>query len=307
VMRVEEVATPVPGPGQVLVAVRAAGVNPVDTYIRAGVHGYGAEVPYTPGSDAAGVVDRVGDGVTGVAPGDRVFTAGTVTGAYAELTLCAAGQVYRLPERADFAQGAALGIPCAAAYRALFQRGRARPGETVLVHGATGSVGLAAVQLARAAGLVVFGTGGDAAGCAAASESGAVRVFDHGAPDHLDHVLAATDGRGVDLIVEMLANRNLGRDLAVLAPRGRVVVVGSRGTVEVDPRALMVREAEVRGMLLGQAPEAERSEIYAALQGALEGGFLTPPIGAEFPLEAAPEAHRLVAGWQGGAKIVLVP
>ncbi|MHC4362851.1 MAG: NADPH:quinone reductase, partial [Planctomycetota bacterium] len=159
VMRLEEVPDLSCGPGQVLVQVRAAGVNPVDTYIRAGRYSFG-EVPYTPGMDAAGVVEAVGDGVTTARVGDRVYAAGTLSGAYAEKTLCEERQVHHLPHQVSFSQGAALGVPYATGYRALFQRARAKKGEVVLVHGASGGVGIAAVQIARAAGMTVIGTAG---------------------------------------------------------------------------------------------------------------------------------------------------
>jgi NADPH2:quinone reductase len=307
VMRLEEVPDPVPGGGQVLVAVRAAGVNPVDTYVRAGLHGYGAEVPFTPGTDAAGEILDVGPGVKTLAVGDRVYTAGTVTGAYAEKALCAAGQVHRLPRRATFSQGAAIGVPCAAAYRALFQRARAEPGETVLVHGASGGVGIAAVQLARAAGLTVIGTAGDVEGRELAAAQGAHHVLDHGDPGHVDRVTALTDGRGVDVVLEMLANVNLGEDLKALAQGGRVVVIGSRGAVEIDPREAMRREAAILGMLLMKASERELASIHAALTAALESGALSPVVDCEVPLAGAPQAHRRVMEWSGHGKIVLVP
>src|SRR5262245_40840614 len=160
VLRVEEVAEPRPGAGQVLVRVQAVGVNPVDTYIRSGAYARKPELPYTPGTDAAGTVAAVGEGVTTVSAGDRVYTSGTVTGAYAEIAVAEVSQVHPLPEKASFPQGAAVNVPYATAYRALFQRARGQAGETVLVHGASGGVGIASVQLAVAAGMTVYGTAG---------------------------------------------------------------------------------------------------------------------------------------------------
>jgi NADPH2:quinone reductase len=236
-----------------------------------------------------------------------VFASGTLTGAYAEKCLCRANQVFPLPEPVTFAQGAAVGVPYGAAYRALFQRTRARPGEAVLVHGASGGVGVAAVQLARARGLQVIGTAGDEAGRRLVLEQGAHHVLDHRDPKRLEAVLDLSGGRGVDLILEMLANQNLAGDLRVLAPGGRVVVIGSRGPVEIDPRDAMGGEAAILGMLLAAATEAERAEAYAAIGAGLESGALRPVVGAALPLEAAPEAHRMVMGWGGYGKIVLVP
>src|SRR5438128_7098390 len=153
VMRLEEVPDLTAAAGEVIVRVHAIGVNPVDTYIRSGLYPAKPTLPYTPGSDAAGVVDSVGEAVTRVTPGDSVSVAGTCSGTYAEQARCSESQVHRLPSHITFEQGAAIGIPYATAYRALFHRAEAKPGETVLVHGATGGVGIAAVQLSRAAGL----------------------------------------------------------------------------------------------------------------------------------------------------------
>jgi len=282
-------------------------VNPIDTYIRAGAYGYRPDLPYTPGKDAAGFVAAVGDGVSSATPGERIYAAGSLSGTYAELALCAEAQVHPLPETVSFAQGAALGVPYAAAHRALFQRARAEAGETVLVHGATGGVGIAAVQLARAAGLRVIGSAGDAAGQSLAAEQGAHHVVDHTDPGHGEQVLELTSGRGVDVVLEMLANVNLGLDLKVLAAEGRVVVIGSRGGVEIDPRDAMQREASILGMMLARATERETRATHAALLAGLETGALRPVVGRELPLAEAAEAHRLVTSWGGFGKIVLVP
>ena len=306
VLKLEEVPDPEPGPGQVLVSVRAAGVNPVDTYIRSGRYGQ-KDFPYTPGADAAGVVESVGAGTRRFKPGDRVYTAGTLTGAYASKALAAEAQVHPLPEAITFAQGAALGVPYGTAYRALFQRAGARPGETVLVHGASGGVGTAVVQFARAAGLVVLGTGGTDRGRRLALDQGAHHVLDHTAPTYLDEIMRLTAGRGADVIIEMLANVNLDKDLTVIAPRGRIVVVGSRGKVEVDPRGTMRSEADIRGMMLFAATPEEMKEIHAAIVAGLENGTLRPVVGLEIPLREAPKAHEAVMQPGAYGKIVLVP
>jgi NADPH2:quinone reductase len=219
----------------------------------------------------------------------------------------AAEHAHPLPERASFAQGAALGVPYATAYQALFHRGRARPGEVLLVHGATGGVGLATVQLARARGLTVLGTGGSEEGREEVLRQGAHQVFDHHDAGYLDRVRDATGGRGVDIVVEMLANVNLGHDLGVLARNGRVVVVGSRGSVEIDPRDTMGRDVDIRGMTLFNASDAELREIHAALIAGLESGTLAPVIAEEIPLSDAPRAHERVMESAHHGKIVLVP
>lgn len=307
VLQVAEVPDLTPDSGQILVRLHAAGINPVETYIRSGKYSKLPSLPYTPGSDGAGVISALGEGVSGWNVGDRVYLAGSLTGTYAEQALCDPAQVYRLPDRLTFAQGAALGVPYATAHFALFHRGLAKPGETVLIHGATGGVGLAAVQLARLAGLTVFGTGGTQAGQALLAQEGVHRVFDHHAPDSSAQILAATQGRGVDLIVEMLANVNLSKDLSLLAPQGRVLVVGSRGPVEIHPRDLMTRMADIRGVLLSLAPPAALAAIHRALVAGLESGALRPIIARKFSLDQAPQAHEAVLTAGALGKVVLIP
>lgn len=307
VLRLEDVPEPSPAAGQVLVRVRAAGVNPVDTYIRSGVHAVKPKLPYTPGLDAAGEVEAVGEGVTRLSVGQRVYTAGSLTGTYAELALCEESQCHVLPERVSFAQGAGVFTPYTTAYRALFQRANAKPGETVLVHGASGGVGTAAVQLARAAGMRVVGTGGTDEGRRLVLEQGAHEVLDHRAPDYLEQLGGLTGGRGVDVILEMLANVNLDRDLGVLAKGGRVVVIGSRGTVEINPRQAMMRDAAILGMTLFNISPQELQSIHAALGAGLEAGTLRPVVGRELPLSEAARAHEEVLKPGSFGKIVLIP
>jgi NADPH2:quinone reductase len=306
VLKLEDAPDPTPGPGQVLIRVRAAGVNPLDTYIRAGANGRTPQLPYTPGSDAAGVVERVGAGVSRFHPGDRVY-AYSVAGSYAELVACSEAVVLPLPERASFPEGAAMGVPYATAWRALFLRAAARPGETVLVHGASGGVGTAAIQLARARGLNVIGTAGTAEGLKLVSELGAHHALSHRDPGYLAQIKPLTDGRGVDVVLEMLANVNLDHDLDVLAPHGRVVVIGSRGRIEIDPRKVMANDAAILGTLLLNAPPAELREVHAGLVAGLENGSLKPVIGKEFPLADAAKAHAAVLEPGALGKIVLLP
>lgn len=307
VMKMEEVADPTPEAGQIVVKINAVGVNPVDTYIRLGKQGYAPTCPYTPGMDAAGIVEAVGAGVTGVAVGDRVYCAGTLSGAYAEKVLCDQSQVYRLPDRILFQQGAALGVPYGTAYRALFLRAEAHPGETVLIHGASGGVGVAAVQLARAAGLTVIGTAGTPEGRKLLAAQGAHHVVNHHEPEHLQQVMDVTGGQGVNVILEMLANVNLGHDLPILAQDGRVVVIGSRGDVQITPRFLMKKDASILGMSLMNASKPVLASIHAALIAGLENGSLQPVIGRELPLSEAPQAHRLIMEASAFGKIVLIP
>jgi NADPH2:quinone reductase len=311
VMRLEEVPDPQPGPGQVVVRVHAVGVNPVETYIRSGIYPK-PPTPYTPGNDGAGTIDAVGPEVSQVKVGDRVYIAGSVSGTYAEKTLCAATRVHPLPPQASYAQGSAINVPYGTAYHALIQRARALPGESVLVHGASGGVGIAAVQLARAAGLVVIGTAGTERGRKLVLEQGAHHVLDHTADGYLDQVLSLTGGRGVEVILEMLANVNLGHDLEVLARGGRVAAIGNRGpgnqgTVSINPRAVMQRDAAILGISLGNASEREVASMHAALVAGLASGTLRPVIGQEFPLAEAAKAHHAVMEGRAYGKIVLLP
>jgi NADPH2:quinone reductase len=310
VLRVEERADPLPGPGEALVRVRAVGVNPVETYVRRGQYARLPALPYVPGSDGAGTVEAVGPGFEGLGVGDRVYFHGTRDGrgqgAYAELAVCPAGGLWPLPEALRFSQGAALGIPYATAHRALVGRAGLRAGEIVLVHGASGGVGTAAVQVARGKGARVLGTAGSAEGLALVRAEGA-EAFDHGQAGYERQVLAATGERGVDVIVEMLANVNLDRDLGLLAPKGRVVVVGSRGRIEIDPRQTMARESAILGVMLWAATGEELLAIHADLGPGLASGALRPVVAEELPLGEAGRAHERVMAPGSRGKVVLLP
>lgn len=306
VMTLEDVADPVPGPGQILIKVHAVGVNPVETYIRAGSYARKPSLPYIPGSDVGGVVVSVGDDVRRVKAGDRVYGHG-MAGGYAQLAVADEWQVYPLPDRVTFQQGAALGVPYGTAWRALFIRGRARAGETVFVHGASGGVGIAAVQIARAHGLQVIGTAGTDAGLRLVREQGAHHALKHRDTDYLQMLMELTGGRGVDVVLEMLANVNLDRDLDVIAFRGRVVVIGNRGRVEIDARKTMGKDAAVLGMTLFNATRDEFHEMHSGVVAGLENGTLSPVIGKELPLAEAAAAHVAVMEPGAFGKIVLVP
>lgn len=308
VMKLEEVSDPQLGPAQVLMDVRAAGVNPVDAYIRTGTYASKPQLPYTPGSDAAGIVAAVGSEVKRFRVGERVYATGAKAGSYAEKALFDEASVHPLPERVSFEQGAAIGVPYGTAYRGLFVRGQAKPAETVLVHGASGGVGTAAVQLARIAGLKVIGTAGSDEGMKLVIDQGAHHVLNHSTEGYLDDLMKLTGARGVDLIIELLANKNLAKDLTVLARKGRVAVIGNRGTIEINPRDTMSREADIRGVTLMASSSEESRLTYAAIDAGLENGTLKPVIGERIPLAEAVRAHASVmkpSGAQG--KIVLIP
>jgi len=306
VLRLEEVPTPMPAAGQVLVRVHAAGVNPYDTYMRAGTYAVKPPLPYTPGSDGAGVIEAVGDAVKRVKAGDRVYTAKTVTGAYAEYALALEEQVHPLPAKINFSQGAGVWVPYGTAYHALFHSAKARASETVLVHGASGGVGSAAVQMARAMGLTVFGTAGTLKGLELVNREGAHQVFDHSKAGYADEIMKATGGRGVDIILEMLANVNLATDLKLLAINGRVIIIGNRGEITINPRDFMLRRASARGFTLWAITPEEEADIHAGLIAGLENGTLRPVVGKELPLGEAERAHKEILQPGAAGKIALV-
>jgi NADPH2:quinone reductase len=304
----ETVETPQPDPIQVRVRLHAIGVNPVETYIRSGAYAKLPPLPWTPGTDAAGVVDAVGTDVDHWKPGDRVYVAGSLTGTYAEFALTTPDQLHTLPLCLSFEQGAAIGIPYPTAWRALVDRAAAQPGECVLVHGASGGVGIAAVQIAKRLGLIVHATAGSDHGAARLESIGVRKIHRHDQAGYRDSIVESTPGgKGFDVVVEMAAHINLGHDLAMLAPGGRVAVVGSRGPVEINPRDTMLRDANIAGVLLANTPPQRIQGIHAELGLGFRDGSLAPVVGSRLGLADAAEAHRSVM--QGGAdgKLVLVP
>jgi NADPH2:quinone reductase len=307
VLKLEEVPTPKPAAGQVLVRVHAAGVNPYDTYMRAGTYAVKPPLPYTPGSDGAGVIEAVGPGVTKVKPGDRVYVAKTVSGAYADCALALESQVHPLPANVTFSQGAGVWVPYATAYHALYHVAQAHASETVLMHGASGGVGIAGTQLARALGLTVFGTASSQKGLDLAKREGACQVFDHSKPGYLDEIMKATGGRGVDIILEMVAHVNLANDMKLLATNGRIIVIGNRGEITINPRDLMSRRGSIRGFTLWAITPAEEADIHAGLIAGLENETLRPVVAKELPLAEAARAHQEILERGAAGKIVLIP
>lgn len=303
-----------PGAREVLIRVRAIGVNPVETYIRSGHYASLPTYPYTPGGDCAGTVVEVGSDVpsTTMAPGDAVYTLRTLSGAYAEYALAEHTMVRRVPAGLDWAHAAALPTPYYTAARALFERLHVRAGRCILIHGATGGVGVAAVQLARAAGLTVIGSAGSGEGAAMlAPWCHAVVRHGEGAATVQAVRAASPRGAGVHYVLENLANANLQLDLEMLAPMvgGAVCVVGSRGDVSITPRVLMAKEASVTGCMLWGASDDDWDAATARIHAGLATGALAPVVGRQLPgLESAPAAHEEVIAHAGGArgKVVLV-
>lgn len=307
VMQLLEVEIPEPGDDDVLIEVEAIGVNPVDTYIRAGNYPILPQLPFIPGKDVSGRVMKVGAGVKKWKEGDRVYSAGTLTGAYAQYSVCHQSQIFSLPEKISFIQGAAVGIPGAAAWRALFTRARAIQGERLLVHGASGSVGMIAIQLAVAAGLEVHGTAGSEEGLVKVRKAGASKAYNHGKSDYLEDITTDLGDKGYNIILEMLANENLVNDLALLGIGGRVVIIGSRGEITIDPRATMAKETEILGMSLFNSSEEQMKEAQVGLYQQMDAGRLVPEIAMEMALGDAPEAHRRILESGNCGKIILNP
>jgi NADPH2:quinone reductase len=306
VLKLAEVPTPKPATGEVLVRIHAAGVNPYDTYMRAGTYARKPPLPYTPGSDGAGAVEAVGEGVKKVKRGDRVYTTQTLSGAYAEYALALEQQVHPLPPNISFSQGAGVWVPYGTAYHALYHSAKAHASETVLVHGASGGVGTAAVQIARSMGLTILGTAGTPTGLEIAKREGAHEVFDHRKAGYQEEILKATGNRGVDIILEMLANVNLSHDTKLLAKNGRVIVIGNRGEATINARELMMRRASIRAFTLWDITPAEEADIHAGLIAGLESGALCPVVAKELPLADAARAHKEVLEPGATGKIVLI-
>jgi NADPH2:quinone reductase len=279
--------------------------------MRAGVYAIKPDLPYTPGADAAGVIDQVGTGVTDWKTGQRVYISGTAQGkaqgAYAQYAACLPEQLHRLPDRISFAQGAGLFVPYVTAWRALFGRANTRAGDRVLIHGASGGVGSAATQFAVSVGATVIGTAGTDEGLALVRAQGATHAFNHKHAGYLDEITRVTDGRGPDVILEMLANVNLDHDLTVVAPGGRIVVIGNRGRVEIDARKIMMKDVSVFGFALWGIPADEIRRAHTAIFAGLESGALNPVVGTEMPLRDAAKAHQQVMEAGARGKIVLIP
>ncbi|MFS0704688.1 NAD(P)H-quinone oxidoreductase [Cellulomonas sp. 179-A 9B4 NHS] len=324
VLQVRDVPEPSPAPGELLVEVAAAGVNRADLLQREGryppppgapawpglevsgvVTGFAAPAGAAPGSapvDPAGVPWRVGDRVAALLAG----------GGYAERVIVAGTHALRVPEAVALVDAGGLPEAVATVWSNL-RAARLAPGETVLVHGGSGGVGSVAVQVGRALGARVVATAGGPERCARVAALGADVVVDHRAGDVADRLRAATDGRGVDVVLDVLGGGALGANVAALAEGGRLVVIGlqqgRRG--ELDLSALMARRASVIGTTLRDRPAAQKDAILAEVAEhvwpMLTDGRLAPVVHARLPLAEAAEAHRLLASGDVFGKVLLEP
>ncbi|GFW73124.1 quinone oxidoreductase [Trichonephila clavipes] len=309
VLELKSVEIPKPTESTVVVKVIAAGVNPVDTYIRSGGFYTVPELPFTLGKDGAGIVHELGADVTNFKVGQRVFICSRSVykyGTYAEYAVVKEEELFPLNDCLSFEEGAAIGIPYFTAYRALVLKARCCANETVFIHGASGSVGLASIQIAKHLGLKVIGTAGTEEGMAMVKNTGADFVLNHKEKKYLEKLAEITDNVGVNIVVEMLANVNLNKDLDVLAPRGRLTIIGSRGMCQVDPRKMMVPEVNVIGVALLSSTKEEWKETSEFIVKGIEDGWVKPIIDKKYPLEKACDAHTDIIHSSGAkGKLIL--
>ncbi|CAD5112735.1 DgyrCDS1954 [Dimorphilus gyrociliatus] len=305
---VKDLKKPAPSGKQILIRMKAAGVNPLETYIRSGGFPSLPKLPYTPGTDGAGIIEDIGREVTKFKKGDRVYTTNSITGTYAEYSLVEEADVHLLHKNLSFADGASLFIPYYTAFRAVFTKGMGIAGKHILVHGASGAVGIAVCQMAAAGGLIVVGTAGTDEGIDMVKKNGASHCFNHRKAGYIDQAVAITGGKGFDIIVEMLANTNLNADLSVAARKGKVLIIGCRGTVDnFDPFPMMLKEIQVEGILVFGATSKQMVECADFLYSGMEKGWLKPVIDVPYDLSDAEEAHKEVIDHKKGTngKIVL--
>mgnify|MGYP000551384883 FL=1 len=307
VLTVDDVPTPDPGSGEVLVRVHAASVNPIDTYVREGGVEPADGLPHIGGADAAGVVEAVGDGVDGFAVGDRVFATGLglfESGTYAEYVAAPAESLARLPAGVSFVDGAAAAMAFATAWRGLVGRGDLEIGDACLVQGGSGGVGHAAVQIAAHAGATVVATAsGDEA---FVRGLGADAVVDYGGDDVADRLRDAAGG-DIDVVLETHAAANVATDLDVLARGGRIVVLGEEAPIRIDPGASMtgkIADADVRFMSI-MASRDDQVPILERVGPRLADGTFEVEVEATYPLEDAAEAQRHVLSSGSRGKVVL--
>lgn len=304
VLKISEGNLPTINKNEVVVNVKFAGVNPADTYIRTGDYSFfKPNLPYIPGFDGSGIIEQVGENVTDLKKGDRVFVVSTVktlnTGTYAEKVICDFQSIRKLPSFLSFEQGASLGIAAITAYRALVQRGNLISGETVLIHGASGGVGSIAIQIAKYLGAKVIGTAGTKKGEVVIKDKGADIVLNHKEKDYLNSI------ENVDLIIEMAANINLEKDLDILKKYGRLVIVGNRGEVNFNPRLTMEKEADILGMAIWNANEKETTDCLNNIKKLIDDRAIEPVVGEIFDINYVQEAHKKVLEEKYPGKLLL--
>jgi NADPH2:quinone reductase len=312
-LRVRETAAPLPGPSEVVVTIHAAPVNYVDLLVVGGAYQFLPPLPFIPGKSPAGVVSALGPEVTTLRLGDRVL-ATAEAGGYAQAVAVAADQCHRLPPRMSFAEAASLALVYDTSWVALRRRARLVPGETVLVLGASGGVGHAAVQLARAMGARVLGGISRPVRKAAARAAGAEAIIDLSRPNLRDslreQVFALTDGRGADVIIDPLGGEVFAAAIRALAWCGRLVVIGfaAGGIPTLKTNYLLLKNIEVSGLQISDYRKrrpAELATAYSEIFGFYQLGAVKPATATQFPLERAGEALAAVRDRRIAGRAVL--
>lgn len=317
------------GPHDVLVEIQASAMNHLDLWTRRGLPGLDLEMPHVPGSDGAGIVRGVGDHVTRFEPGDRVALLAGVScgecafcrsgqhslceayyiigehtqGVHAEFAAIPAENLTPVPEHVDWATAAAAPLVFMTAWRMLTTRAEVEAGESVLVHGSTGGVGHAAVQIAKHAGATVYATGGTDEKLQTVEELGADRVINYETESFKEVIKTKTEGRGVDIVVDHVGEATWADSIKCLVKGGTLVTCGATtgANVTVDIRRIFWNQLDIMGSTMATLGEAE------AVLELVWSGDLEPEIRADLPMSEATEGHRLMEGRKGVGKIVLRP
>jgi putative PIG3 family NAD(P)H quinone oxidoreductase len=311
VLRPAERPTPAPGLGDVLVKVAAAGVNRADVAQRLGKYPPPPGASDIPGLEVAGTIELTGAGVHEWRVGDRVCALLT-GGGYAEYCVAPAPQCLPVPRGWDFVEAAAIPETFFTVWTNVFERGRLKPGESIMIHGGSSGIGTTAIQLARAFGSRVFATAGSAEKCAACQQLGAELAINYRDTDFVAAIRDATGGRGVDMILDMVGGDYVQRNVDALGFEGRLVQISTLGgaKAQINMALVMQRRLTITGSTLRARSVAEKGAIAKALREhvwpLLESGVVRPVVHATFPLRAASEAHRLMESSRHIGKLVLV-
>jgi putative PIG3 family NAD(P)H quinone oxidoreductase len=300
-----------PGPGDVLIKVRAAGVNRPDVMQRRGRYPPPPGASDIPGLEVAGTVEALGDGVSGWSIGDAICAL-VAGGGYAEFCVAPSPQCLPIPRGMDFVTAAAIPETFFTVWTNVFERGRLKPGESILIHGGSSGIGTTAIQLARAFEARVFATAGSADKCAACERLGAQRCVNYRETDFVEAIRELTGGAGVNVVLDIVGGPYVPRNLDVLAVEGRLVQIGVLGgaKTELNVAVIMQKRLIVTGSTLRARPIADKAAIAAAVREhawpLLESGAVKPVVYATFPLRDAAAAHRLMESSEHIGKIVLV-
>jgi putative PIG3 family NAD(P)H quinone oxidoreductase len=311
VLRCVERDRPQPKDGEVLVGVAAASVNRPDVLQRQGRYPPPADASDLPGLDIAGEIESVGAGVSRWRAGDRVCAL-VAGGGYAEYCVAPESQCLPIPRGLDFVAAAALPEAFFTVWTNVFERGGLRSGEALLVHGGSSGIGTTAIGLAHAWGARVFATAGSADKCAACERLGAARAINYRTTDFVAALRESTDGRGVDVILDMVGGDYTPRNLEALAANGRLVQIAFlRGAlVQIDWMRIMQKQLTLTGSTLRPRSVEEKGRIARALEERvwplIEAGRVRPVVHATFPLDGAADAHRMMESGEHVGKIVLV-